>query len=432
MASALNPYELTATAAARLIANGELTSEALVSSCLSRIEERDSDIGVWAYLNAEVALAQARQRDQTPPRGPLHGIPVGIKDVFATADMPTQYNSPIYEGHQPSRDAASVALLRSAGAVILGKLTTVEFAALGHIPETRNPHDPDRTPGGSSCGSGAAVSAGMVPIATGTQTGGSVIRPASFCGVYGFKPTYGVVKTEGAKPYAPSLDTVGWMARSIDDLQLTAEALGLPLTDQSKTPSIESLTIGLYRTPMWDEAEEETQRAVEAAADMLAEAGAHIKEVDGPVSFAQLNEAQNTIMHGEGRVAFAAEYRANRDQLHPEICGEVENVLGITPDDMTAAYDHIASCRPQFEAAFEGFDAWLTPSVMGEAPVGLDATGEATFNRLWTALHVPCVTLPKFTGPNGLPVGVQLVAPRFRDQELLAVANVINLTRSVA
>lgn len=406
--------KLTASQARRLMAEGDLTSEGLVQSCLDRIEERDGAIGAWAFVDPDLAIAQARQCDRTQPVGPLHGVPVGIKDVFDTKDQPTAYNSPIYEGHRPARDAASVSLLRNAGAVILGKLTTVEFAALGHIPATRNPHDPERTPGGSSCGSGAAVSEGMVPIATGTQTGGSVIRPASFCGVFGFKPTFGLVKTEGAKPYAPSLDTVGWMARSAEDLMLAADALGIPPTDESTKAQLSDFTVGVYRTPMWDEAEPASQQALADSAARLEEAGATVRNVEGPAAFAHLNEAQDTIMHGEGRVSFAAEYCSHHDQLHPELRGEVENVRGITSTDMIAAYDLVASCRPQFDEAFEGFDAWLTPSVPGVAPLGLDRTGEATFNRLWTALHVPCVTVPTSQGPNGLPVGVQLVALRFQ------------------
>ncbi len=425
MAIAPNYCDLTASEARRLIAQGDLKSEELVKSCLERIEERDGAIGAWAFVDSDLALSQAQQRDRSEPAGPLHGVPVGIKDVFATADMPTQYNSPIYKGHRPALDAASVALLRNAGAVILGKLTTVEFAALGHIPKTRNPHDLERTPGGSSCGSGAAVSEGMVPIATGTQTGGSVIRPASFCGVYGFKPTFGLVKTEGARPYAPSLDTVGWMARSVDDLELVADALGVPHTDKSKDYSISDLTIGVYRTPMWEDAAVESQQALAEAATRLDQAGATLRDVEGPSAFGRLTEAQDTIMHGEGRVAFAPEYQNHFDQLHPEIRDEAENVRGISSADMIAAYDLIGSCRPQFDHAFQGFDAWLTPAVPGVAPLGLDSTGEATFNRMWTALHVPCLTLPGYKGPNGLPVGIQLVAPRFQDRELLAVSGAV-------
>lgn len=422
---ALNPCELTAHEARRLIARGDLTSEELVRSCLDRIERRDGAIGAWAFVDPDLALEQARACDHAAPAGLLHGVPVGIKDIFATADMPTEYNSPIYQGYRPTQDAASVALLRSAGAIILGKLTTVEFAALGHIPATRNPHDAERTPGGSSCGSGAAVADFMVPVATGTQTGGSVIRPASFCGVYGFKPTFGLVKTEGAKSYAPSLDTVGWMARSAGDLKLVAGALGVPSTDESQEPSISDLTIGVYRTPLWDEAAAESQQALEDAAARLERAGATLRDVEGPSVFSRLTQAQDTIMHGEGRVAFAAEYREHYDRLHPQIREEVENVRGITAADMIAAYDLIASCRPQLDQAFGEFDVWLTPAVPGEAPLGLDSTGEATFNRMWTALHVPCLTIPSRQGPHGLPVGIQLVAPRFRDGDLLAVADAI-------
>lgn len=414
------PHTLTAFQAAEAMASGKLTSRELVQSCLDRIAMRDGETKAFAHVDPELALAQARECDARPARGPLHGIPVAIKDMIDTADQPTEYNSPIYQGFRPARDAACVSILRSQGAVILGKAATVEFASLGDTPPTTNPNDPGRTPGGSSGGSAAAVGDLMVPIALGTQTGGSIIRPASFCGVYGFKPSYGLVSTEGIKVYAQSLDTIGWMARDAADLALVARAFGVVETPvQVRNP--EGLTIGLFKTPHWMEADEESRQAVEQAAAQFEAAGSRVIDIAQVEEFEHLTEAQDRVMHWEGRGAYRAEYLAAHDQLHVNFRNEVENSLGRTAGDIRAAEDTIARARIAFESAFAGCDAWLTPAVPGEAPEGLDSTGLATFNRMWTALHVPCVTVPGLTGPNRLPVGVQLVAPRLEDACLLGI-----------
>lgn len=414
------PHELTASQAADAIASGVLTSHDLVQSCLERIAARDEETRAIAHVDAEFALAQARQCDRRPSLGPLHGVPVAVKDMIDTADLPTEYNSPIYRGHRPARDAACVSILRSRGAVILGKVATVEFASLGDTPPTTNPNDCKRTPGGSSGGSAAAVGDLMVPVALGTQTGGSVIRPASFCGIYGFKPSYGLVSTEGIKVYAQSLDTIGWMARDARDLSLVAHALGVVETAVESRDS-KGLTIGLFRTPHWMEADDASHQAVEQAAAQFAAAGCRIIEIGDVPEFEGLTEAQDRVMHWEGRGAYRAEYLSAHDRLHVNFRNEVENSLGRSAGDIRAAEDGIARARIAFESAFAGCDAWLTPAVPGEAPEGLESTGLATFNRMWTALHVPCVTIPGMAGPNGLPVGVQLVAPRLDDASLLGV-----------
>ena len=416
--------ELSVADAARRIAAGDLTSEALVTACLERIESDDPQLHAWVHVDRDLALAAARTCDVTPASGPLHGIPVGIKDIINTHDMPTQHNSRIYQGHRPGEDAACVALLRAAGAVILGKTHTVEFASVGAKPPTRNPRDPGRTPGGSSSGSGAAVGAGMVPLALGTQTGGSTIRPASFCGAFGMKPTFGTVSFNGAKHYAPSLDTIGWIARGVDDLSLVAQAFGL-VAAPPPPRDLASLRIGLCRTPHWPDAEPASRDALAATAAALAAAGAAVEELELPSLFDDLTAAQDTVMHGEGRYSFEAEYRSSRDLMHPETVAEVENVRGITAADLRAAHNHIAACRAEFDSLITGYAAWLTPSVPGEAPLGIESTGEATFNRMWTALHSPCITLPGHIGPNGLPVGIQLIGPRYADEALLAVASAV-------
>ncbi|MCB1362899.1 MAG: amidase [Rhodobacteraceae bacterium] len=418
------PCDLSAALAAAAIARGELTSAELVRSCLDRIAERDPAVRAWAFLDPALAMAQARACDDGPVRGPLHGVPVGIKDMIDTGDMPTQYNSPLYSGFRPARDAACVSILRSAGAVILGKLDTVEFASHGRTAATANPHDTTRTPGGSSSGSGAAVGDGQVPVALGTQTGGSVIRPASFCGAHAMKPSYGLISTEGTKVYSQSLDTIGFFGRSAADLTLTARALGV-IDSAAAPPDPGALRIGVFRGPHWDRAAPETVSAIERAAQALAGAGAALADVQGPQVFDALTDAQDVIMHWEGRGAYRAEYLGRYADLHPKFRDEVENTKGRSHDDVRRAANLIARGTMAFDDAFAGYDAWLTPSVIGEAPVGLLSTGEAIFNRMWTAMHGPCITLPAATGPNGLPVGVQIVAPRLADAALLAVAEAV-------
>ncbi len=414
----------TATDIVRAIAAGELTANAAVEACLAVIGGSEDRIHAFAHVGAEPARERARQIDAASAGGLLRGVPVAVKDVIDTADMPTEYGSPLYAGHRPSRDAACVAILSAEGAVILGKAQTVEFASLGRTAETVNPHDHGHTPGGSSSGSGAAVAAGMVPLALGTQTGGSTIRPAAFCGVAGMKPTFGTVPVEGMKPYAPSLDTIGWMARSVADLALLARAFRIhrdaPDADGAG-PQLRG-RIGFWRTPYWEAAGPDTRRALEQATAALRGAGIEVCEVDGPAGAERLNEAQDIIMHGEGRTAFLSEYLRWPRELHAEFVAEVENSRGIDGAALARAEDYLGSLRPRFDEVMADYDAWLVPAVPGEAPAGLASTGDAVFNRLWTGLHAPAVTLPGFTGARGLPVGIQLVAGRFRDARLLATA----------
>ncbi|WP_405242872.1 amidase [Lentisalinibacter salinarum] len=414
----------TATDIVRAIAKGELTATEAVEACLAVIDGSEGRIHAFAHVGAEAARERAREIDEVSAGGLLRGVPVAVKDVIDTADMPTEYGSPLYAGHRPSRDAACVAILRAEGAVILGKAQTVEFASLGRTAETVNPHDHGHTPGGSSSGSGAAVAAGMAPIALGTQTGGSTIRPAAFCGVAGMKPTFGTVPVEGMKPYAPSLDTIGWMARSVADLALLARAFRIHRNgDGNDGDGAEPVgRIGFWRTPYWDAAGPDTRRALEETVTALRGAGIEVRDVDGPAGAERLNEAQDIIMHGEGRTAFLSEYLCWPRELHAEFVAEVENSRGIDGAALAWAADYLGSLRPRFDEAMADDDAWLVPAVPGEAPAGLDSTGDAVFNRLWTGLHAPAVTLPGFSGARGLPVGIQLVAGRFRDARLLATA----------
>ena len=417
----MDPAYLTAAEAARAIAAGTLTSEALVAACLERIAKRDPTVRAFAHVDRAHALAEARRCDASPRQGPLHGIPIAIKDVINTKDLPTQHNSSVYTNHRPGEDAAAVAALRSAGAVVIGKTDTVEFASVGRKAQTRNPHALAHTPGGSSSGSAAAVADFMVPLALGTQTGGSTIRPASFCGVAAMKPSYGIVNWNGAKHYSPSFDTIGWFGRAAADLALVAQ--GYALLDQPLAPPpLKSLAIGFCRTPHWHEAEPACHAAIESAAQILRQAGVRVEDITLPPLFDDLTAAQDTVMHGEGRFSFLPEYRDAFALLHQETKDEVENKKGITLDQWRDAYTLIDRCRVALDPLLARYDAWLTPAVPGEAPEGLESTGLATFNRMWTALHVPCITLPGFAGARGLPIGIQLVGRRLADARLLAVA----------
>ncbi|MBL8702701.1 MAG: amidase [Alphaproteobacteria bacterium] len=424
------PNRLTAVDAARRIAAGDLTSEALVRACLARIAARDAEVKAWCWIDPAQAIAAAREADtrrllDAGKLGPLHGVPVGIKDIIDTADMPTQHNSRIFRGHRPARDAACVTILRAAGAVILGKTETVEFASHGRNPVTVNPHDFARTPGGSSSGSAAAVAADMVPLSFGTQTGGSIIRPGAFCGVYGFKPTHGLVSSEGAKPFSPTLDTIGWYARSAADLRLLADVFEVADGTTAPAPAAGSLRIGICRTEYWSRAEPGMRDAMATAERRLRAAGAQVEDVALGPALAALNDLKETVMRVEGRVAFLDLERARPDLLSPGIVKRMADARQRGHGALRDALDRAAVARIEFDRLAGAFDALLTPAANGEAPLGLTFTGDPIFNGLWTLLHAPCVTVPGLVGPAGLPIGLQLVAPRYRDARLLAVAETL-------
>ena len=422
----MEPFELTATAALRALHDGTLTAEALTRSCLGRIADREPAVRAFVFLDAALAIGQAREVDKACGKGALHGMPIGIKDMIDTADMPTTHNSPIYQGHRPGQDAACVAISRAEGAVIMGKTDTLEFAAGGRRARTSNPADETRTPGGSSSGSAAAVAAGMVPLAYGTQTGGSTIRPASFCGAYAMKPTHGVVSTQGFKRYAHTLDTIGWYARAPEDLALPARAFRLWGMEEAPAPKpLAALRIAVVEGPNWARAEDSARQALHLAADRLRRAGVRVEPLALPPPFDGITAAQRTIMRSEGRGAFLAEYLLHHAKLHAEFRDTVENKTGIAARDLVAAHDLAAECRRLFDALFPELDAVLTPPAAGEAPVGLQNNGDLVFNAMWTLLHVPCIAIPCHRGPNGMPVGVQIVGPRYGDAALLAVAQAI-------
>ncbi|WP_417599000.1 amidase [Pararhodobacter oceanensis] len=415
---------LSASDAAAQIASGQITARDLMEAIIDRISARDATVRAWSWFDAARALKMAEEADKIPTnqRGPLHGVPVGVKDILYTKDMPTQFNSPHFQGHFPNIDASCVALLRGAGALIIGKNDTVEFAVNGRRAATTNPHDPARTPGGSSSGSGAAVADGQVPLSIGTQTGGSVIRPASYCGVWAIKPTWNAVSHEGFKTCAASFDTLGWYGRSAADLDLLAEVFGIFDDEISDIPALKGLRIAVCRTPAWSQIEDAGRAALQAATAALEAAGVTVETLDLPPVFDGLPDAHKVIMQSEMRSAFLAEHRKFGAELYPEMHAILRNEAGQSRKDLIAAQDLAARCRTEFETLAAPYAAVLTPSTAGVAPLGPDNTGAATFNRIWTLLHMPCVNIPGLTGDAGLPIGVTLTGPRFSDRKLIALA----------
>ena len=414
-------WMLTASEASARMAAGKLTSEAYVAACLERIAEREPLIRAFAHLDARGALAEARARDREPRRGLLHGIPVAIKDVIDVQGMPTRHGSPLFRNYRPAQDADCVALLRAAGAVIIGKTETLEFAAGGRKPPTRNPNNPAHTPGGSSSGSAAAVADGMVPLALGTQTGGSTIRPASFCGIYAMKPSFGSVSLEGIKHFSPQLDSLGFFARSSSDLALLARACGV-MNKPAKAPAVRGLRIGLCETPMWKQATPDAQAVLRAAGDALRAAGARVSRITLPRTFADINAQHDVLMMGEGGVGFKAINATHPGELIDDLRALAENRAGYTGAQFRAAEDYMAARRVEFDKLFGRIDVLLMLAVPGEAPAGLESQGLALFNRMGSALHVPCIALPFACGATGLPIGVQIKRPRYDDAQLLGMA----------
>jgi Asp-tRNA(Asn)/Glu-tRNA(Gln) amidotransferase A subunit family amidase len=415
---------LSAVEAARRIASREITAEQLIRDCLDRIAQRDAEVRAWQYIDPELALAQARALDRGPSRGPLHGIPLGVKDVFETHDMPTEHGTPIYAGHRPGADAATIATARHAGMVILGKTVTTELAT--HVPSrTRNPHNLAHTPGGSSAGSAAAVADCMVHLATGTQTVGSTIRPASFCGIVGYKPTFNLLSRAGVKVEGDSLDTVGLFARTVPDVAVYA---GVESNDARLVHLPEAgpgLKVGLCRTFQWDRVQPETAAAMERARKELASAGARVTDVTLPPLFSGLLDAQWIVFLFEMRRSFADEHlRAGK--LSPSLRERWEEGSRVTGETYQKAQALGMQCRVALPQAFGDCDVLLVPSARGEAPKGFETTGDPVMNQTWTFLHTPTVTVPVARGPNGLPVGLQIVGRTGDDARTLAAAHWIH------
>jgi Asp-tRNA(Asn)/Glu-tRNA(Gln) amidotransferase A subunit family amidase len=410
-------HQLTATEAARRIRAGRLHPAELMQACLARIAEREPTVRAFTWFDAAAASRGA----QTALPGSLHGLPLGVKDVLDTADMPSEYGSPIWSGWRPRADAAAVAWARAAGAVVVGKTVTTEFATRKPGP-TSNPANPGHTPGGSSSGSAAGVAAGFFPVAYGTQTAGSVIRPAAYCGVVGYKPTYGTISRIGMKVMSDSLDTVGVIARSVADCALLAGAVsGRDLGDPEVRPA-GAPRVGLCRSPSWDLAGPETVALWERVAVALGRAGAAVSERELPPAFSALVQAHPIVMNSESGRALGWELANAHDGISPGLRERLEFGLGCSEAKQVEALGVFASTQAAFPAAMEGLDVLVTPSAPGEAPAGLEWTGDPAFNFIWTSLHVPCVTVPAGIGPNGLPLGIQIVGRAGEDRAVLAWA----------
>ena len=410
------PNELSATEALARMRAGELTSEALVAACLARIDARESAVGAWQHLDRDGALQAARAADRAAPRGLLHGIPVGIKDIIDTADMPTALGSPIYATRRPAWDAACVAAIRAAGGIVLGKTVTTEFAYF--TPgKTRNPHDLERTPGGSSSGSAAAVADFMVPLALGTQTAGSVIRPATFCGVLGYKASFAEFTLAGVRPFAESLDTLGGFARDVADLVLLRAVLTgapVPASDASPLPAL-----GWCRTPQWDAAEACVRDTLLASVERLGRAGVGVREITLPPRFAALVDAQITINNYEAARNYRFEMERHRERLSERLRALIEAGTRTSYAAWVAARREVAQAQREWPAIAGDCAGVLVPAAVGEAPLAGAGTGDPLMSRIWTALGTPCLAVPVARGPHGLPVGVQLVAAVGDDELLL-------------
>lgn len=413
--------EWTATEIARAVADGKITCEAVARACLERIEAREPQVQAWQFLDRELVLAQARTLDQSSKRGPLQGVPFGIKDIIDTADMPTEYGSPIYRGHRPKSDAACVALGRRAGGILMGKTVTTEFANV--FPgKTRNPFDPTRTPGGSSSGSAAAVGDCMVPLAIGTQTTGSTIRPAAFCGAFGYRPTHGDLRVVGVKEAAGSLDTLGLIARSVDDIALYRDVLlgtaPVPIADFPGTPKV-----GLCRTHLWPTLAPYTRELIEDAARRLERAGANVVDVELPKEFEAVETVHRSVSSFEFARNFTWEIDHHWDSISEKLrTGRLKHGLACTYEQYVEARNAAERMRALLPQSFGDCDILLSASATGEAPVGLESTGNAAPSAIWTITHVPQMTLPVFKGPNGLPVGLQVAAKRNEDRKLFSAA----------
>jgi Asp-tRNA(Asn)/Glu-tRNA(Gln) amidotransferase A subunit family amidase len=411
---------LTAAEAARKLESGAATSVKLVEDCLARIAARDGEIRAWAHVDRDTALAQARARDAEPRRGPLHGVPVGIKDIFDTYDMPTAYGSVVHKGNRPVNDTAVVALLRLAGAVILGKCVTTEFASPVPIG-TRNPHDHSRSPGVSSSGSAAAVADYMTPLAVGSQTGGSTILPAGFCGVVGYKASLAGIDRGGIRHLRPTLDTMGLFARSVEDIALMRAAI--TETPAAVSPEKDARPrIGVCRTINWKDAQPEAVSSLAEAARALAAAGATVEDVDMPPVFAGIEESFRAITAIEGARAMAAEVRDHLATMNHWLKESAAAAARTTLVQYDAAQAHALRCRRALAEVFSRYDALITPSTCGESPKDVVSVSNSAFNRIWTLMYGPCVTVPAFTGPNGMPVGLQIVGPIGADDRIIGLS----------
>ena len=427
---------LSACDARALIETGALTSCELVEACLARIDELEPSIGAWTHLDREMALQQAQAADEFRKGGlalgALHGLPIGIKDIIDTADYPTERGTVLHQGRQPERDATLVALLKEAGAIILGKTVSTELAV--YAPgKTRNPHNPEHTPGGSSSGSAAAVACAMVPLSVGTQTNGSVIRPAAYCGVYGYKPSFGRISRHGVLEQSPPLDTIGVFARSLPDLALLADVLmRFDAQDSVMKPVAPPRIVDLMatevpvnphfafiRSSVWEQVEAVTKDALRELIEATNETQPKtIDIVDMPESFDALHEDHRRVMEADLARSFADEYRRGKEQLSDVLRDMIERGQQVSDADYQQALARMQDYNAFLSEVFEDYDAILTPATPGPAPAGIEATGSPVMNTIWTFCGTPAINLPILQNPEGLPMGVQVIGERNDDARL--------------
>lgn len=422
--------ELTAAEAGAAIRAGRLTARDFAEACLARITERDDAVRAWNFLDPDMVRAGADALDaKTDEKGPLHGVPVGLKDIIDTADMPTENGSALFAGRRPVADSTIAKRLRDAGALIMGKTVTTEFALSG-AGKTRNPHDPNRTPGGSSSGSAAAVADIQVPLAIGTQTGGSMIRPASFCGVHAFKPTFGSISRAGMFTLSRVLDQPGIYGRSLDDLAMVGDVLmakdplDLDMRGHLKPCLVDALKAGppqsppriaFVKGPMWQAAEPYLDVLFK---DVLGKLGDHAREVEMAGVFETALECHQTVNmpHLVANVGDIVDKHA--DVLKPETVRRIKASYGVAAEDYVKAIEFADTLRAAVDRMFENADVIITASAPGEAPVGLEGTGNPIFQKIWTLTGVPTVSLPKLSGPNGMPIGLQVIGRYGFDADL--------------
>ncbi len=432
---AMDTTRHSAVAAAAAIRAGEITATELVQASLDRIAEFEPQVGAWAHLDPDLALERAREADERHRRGqtngPLHGVPVGIKDIIDTADLPTECGTVLHAGRRPVDDAAVVATLREAGAIVLGKTVTTELAV--YAPgKTRNPHDLERTPGGSSSGSAAAVAAYMVPLAVGSQTNGSLIRPAAYCGVYGFKPSFGRISRHGVLEVSRPLDTLGVFARDLSDLALLSDTLMVydrrdPDMQPLARPGIAGIMaapppveprIAFVRTPVWERAEQSTK---DAFRELLEHLGERVELVDLPPLFDAALETHRLIMEADLAKNYAKLYRDGAVQLSERLREMIESGQRVLATQYNGALETVGEYGAILDELLHDYDAILTPAAAGEAPAR-ETTGDPAFCSLWSACGMPALSLPILQGPAGLPLGAQLVAAKGDDARLFRTA----------
>tara|TARA_B100000676_G_scaffold198365_2_gene194963 strand:- start:868 stop:2160 length:1293 start_codon:yes stop_codon:yes gene_type:complete len=417
----MDPARLSLSAALRAMKSGNLTAVELLDACLERINVREPEVLAWVTMDREAAREKAAAMDAVGRPGSLGGIPVGLKDIIDTSDFGTEYNSIIYKGYRPPVDAAVVSILKNAGSNILGKTVTTTFAHRNPGP-TRNPHNPGHSPGGSSSGSAAAVADSMIPLALGTQTGGSVLRPGAYCGVLAYKPAFDAINFGGTKQISATLDTLGFYVRSLDDIPIAGAALQglegtLPVGDDTKAPKIT-----LIRTISWDQADKAARDIVEDVFRKLGASGAQIRELDLPAPYPDLFDAHTVIGAVEPLSAIAWEIENHWEDIPEPTRKLVEEGRKYGLQNYVEATALAESCRRQLHHIIGPEEIIITLPAPGEAPEGLTHTGSAEFNRLWTLLHLPCLHIPVDKGPKGLPLGIQLAALRGSESSLLAAA----------